>query len=131
MTGLLSRIADLSRPLASAGVAGATTFRPGMCATQDSQAWECCAASWSAAPFGPRNTIGIGIWPPDSYRIFAAELTIWSSARTAKFHVMNSTTGRRPAMAAPTPIPAKPSSAMGVSTTRVGPNSSSRPRLTL
>src|SRR3989440_1352232 len=66
MTGLLSRIADLRRPFASAGVAGATTFRPGMWDSQESHACECCAASCSAAPLGPRNTIGIGIWPPDS-----------------------------------------------------------------
>src|SRR6266567_4234011 len=131
MTGLASRIADLSSPFASAGVAGATTLSPGMCDNHASHAWECCAASCNAAPFGPRNTMGIGICPPDSYRIFAAELTIWSSARTAKFHVMNSITGRKPAIAAPTPIPANPSSAIGVSTTRWAPNSSSNPRLTL
>ena len=75
--------------------------------------------------------MGMGIWPPDMYSIFAAELTIWSSASTAKFHVMNSMTGRNPPIAAPTPIPANPSSAIGVSTIRLGPNSSSNPRLTL
>ena len=37
-------------------------------------------------------------------------------------------TGRSPTIAAPTPTPAKPSSVIGVSTTRIGPNSSSRPR---
>jgi len=131
MTGLLSRMADLSSPLASADVAGATTLRPGMWASHASQAWECWDDSCRAAPFGPRNTIGIGICPPDMYSIFAAEFTIWSSASSAKFQVMNSITGRRPAIAAPMPIPAKPSSAIGVSTTRRGPNSSSRPRLTL
>ena len=30
-----------------------------MCASHDSHACECCAESCSAAPFGPRNTIGI------------------------------------------------------------------------
>ena len=44
---------------------------------------------------------------------------IWSDARIEKFHVMNSITGRRPAIAAPTPTAAKPSSVIGVSTTRV------------
>ena len=34
-----------------------------------------------------------------------------------------STTGRRPAMAAPTPSPTKPASLSGVSMTRPGPNS--------
>src|SRR2546422_8405711 len=37
ITGLLSRIADFRRPLASAGVAGATTFRPGMWDSQRSE----------------------------------------------------------------------------------------------
>src|SRR5216683_1917749 len=44
---------------------------------------------------------------------------------------MNSTIGRRPAIAAPTPKPANPSSVIGVSMTRFGPNSSSNPRVTL
>ena len=131
MTGSSSRMADFSKPLASAGVAGVTTLSPGTWAYHASNAWECCAASWSAAPLGPRITIGTPTWPPDMYRILAAELTIWSIARRAKFHVMTSTTGRSPTMAAPTPKPVKPNSAMGVSTTRIGPNSLSSPRLTL
>src|SRR5687767_5493224 len=44
---------------------------------------------------------------------------------------MNSITGRSPAIAAPTPSPAKPSSVIGVSTTRISPNSSSMPFDTL
>ncbi len=65
------------------------------------------------------------------YSIFAATLTTWSMASRAKFHVMNSMMGRRPHMAAPTPTPAKPSSVMGVSTTRISPNSCSSPLDTL
>src|ERR1700722_3194275 len=42
-----------------------------------------------------------------------------------------STTGRRPVMAAPTATPVKPASEIGVSTTRLAPNSSSRPERTL
>src|SRR5579872_1511246 len=42
-----------------------------------------------------------------------------------------STTGRSPAMAAPTPIPLKPASEMGVSKTRSAPNSSTSPERTL
>src|SRR5579864_2407795 len=42
-----------------------------------------------------------------------------------------STTGRRPVMAAPTPIPVKPASEIGVSSTRSRPNSSTRPDRTL
>ena len=49
---------------------------------------------------------------------------IWSIACMAKFQVMNSTMGFRPSKAAPTPRPAKPCSVMGVSITRLSPNSS-------
>src|ERR1700728_3217737 len=42
-----------------------------------------------------------------------------------------STTGRRPVIAAPTPTPVNPASEIGVSTTREGPNSSTRPESTL
>ncbi len=63
------------------------------------------------------------------YSVLAAELMIWSTACMAKFQVMNSTIGFRPANAAPTPMPAKPCSVIGVSMMRFGPNSSSRPWL--
>ncbi len=52
-------------------------------------------------------------------------------ATSEKFHVIISMMGRSPAMAAPTPTPANPSSVIGVSTMRWGPNSWSRPLLTL
>ena len=45
--------------------------------------------------------------------------------------VMISSTGRRPRVAAPIPMPMKPSSEMGVSRTRLGPNSWKRPSVTL
>jgi hypothetical protein len=61
----------------------------------------------------------------------AAELITWSSAKIEKLNVMNSHTGRSPVMAAPTQIPAKPSSLMGVSTMRRSPNALSSPRDTL
>src|SRR3982074_1563034 len=44
---------------------------------------------------------------------------------------MISTTGRKPVIAAPTPIPVKPASEIGVSITRSAPNSSTRPANTL
>src|SRR3954471_20550915 len=44
---------------------------------------------------------------------------------------IRSTTGRSPVIAAPTPSPMKPGSEIGVSTTRVVPNSSTRPASTL
>ena len=75
--------------------------------------------------------MGQRICPPDMYSVLDAELMIWSIACMAKLKVMNSTIGRRPAKAAPTPIPANPASVIGVSITRRAPNSSSRPWLTL
>jgi hypothetical protein len=65
ITGLSSRMALLSSPLASAGVAGITTLSPGMWAYQLSNAWECCEASCNADPPGPRNTAGTPTWPFD------------------------------------------------------------------
>src|SRR5256885_12476771 len=44
---------------------------------------------------------------------------------------MMSTTGRNPVIAAPTPIPVKPASEIGVSITLSAPNSSTRPDNTL
>ena len=61
----------------------------------------------------------------------AAELMIWSIACMAKLKVMNSTIGFNPASAAPTPSPPKPCSVIGVSITRMLPNSCSSPWVTL
>src|SRR5467141_1899933 len=44
---------------------------------------------------------------------------------------MMSTTGRKPVIAAPTPMPVKPASEIGVSITRSAPNSSTSPDSTL
>ena len=63
--------------------------------------------------------------------ILAAEFMTWSMATNEKLKVMNSQIGRSPFIAAPTAIPAKPSSAMGVSITLFSPNSANMPWLTL
>jgi hypothetical protein len=60
----------------------------------------------------------------------AAFWTIWSKATSEKLMVIISTTGRSPVMAAPMPQPTMASSAIGASTTRIGPNVSSRPSVT-
>ena len=65
------------------------------------------------------------------YSVLAAELMIWSIACMAKLKVMNSTIGFKPDIAAPTPMPAKPCSVIGVSITRRAPNSCSSPCVTL
>src|SRR5579863_8938938 len=51
--------------------------------------------------------------------------------RVMKSPNMMSTTGCRPVIAAPTATPVKPASEMGVSTTRLAPNSSTNPERTL
>ena len=52
-------------------------------------------------------------------------------ASSEKLIVISSTTGRRPIIAAPTPMPTIVFSEIGVSRTRFSPNSSSRPAVTL
>ena len=74
-----------------------------------------------------RRTIGTESWPPDMKWALAAWLTSWSSASVMKSMNMISTTGRRPAWAAPTATPQTAPSLMGVLRTRSRPNSSDRP----
>ena len=124
-------MAAFSRPLASAGFAGATTLSPGACANQPSRDCECWAVSWLPAPLGVRITSGQRTSPPNMAPILAAWLITWSMAMSRKLIVMISTTGRSPSIAAPTPAPTKPSSEIGVSRTRSSPNSSSSPAVTL
>ena len=131
ITGSSSRMAAVSSAFASAGVDGATTFRPGMWAYQTSRFCEWVAASCWPPPPGVRMTIGTLTWPPNIACILAAWFTIWSIAIRLKLIVMISTTGRSPSIAAPIAAPTKPSSAIGVSTTRFGPNSASRPAVIL
>ena len=96
ITGSSERIALLSIPLASAGVPGSITIRPGIWAYQASSRCECVAARQPAMPELPRKTIGTANWPPLMYRMLAALLTIWSIATRLKLKVMNSMIGRRP-----------------------------------
>src|SRR5579863_8708701 len=64
-TGFSSRIAVLSRPLASYGVEGNTTFNPGAWLNQACSDCECCAAERRVAPSVVRITMGTRQWPPD------------------------------------------------------------------
>ena len=50
-------------PTTSAGVEGATTFRPGMAMAQFSTLWECCAPNRSPPPLAVRMTSGSETWP--------------------------------------------------------------------
>src|SRR5438445_107569 len=64
-TGLSSRIAVFRRPLASYGVDGNTTFKPGIWENQACSDCECCAADRRVAPRVARMTMGTFHLPPD------------------------------------------------------------------
>ena len=84
------------------------TFKPGTDANHGAKSWECCAATWEAAPLGPLITIGQFICPPDIYSVLAHVFIIWSIACNEKLKVINSTTGFNPPNAAPAAKPAPP-----------------------
>ena len=69
-------MADFNIPLASAGVAGQTTFIPGVLAAKFSGVWEWVAPTLVPPFAGPLNTIGTFINPPDMYLTLAALLKI-------------------------------------------------------
>ncbi len=58
-------MAVFNRPLASAGVEGMTTLRPGMWLNQACSDCECCAAERRVAPRVVRSTMGTFHLPPD------------------------------------------------------------------
>ncbi len=125
-TGSSQRIDDFRRPLLSAGVAGVTTTRPGVCTYQASGDWECCAAIPPRIPMGIRATSGTRACPPNMYRALAAWLTSSETEHMAKSENRISAIGRVPASAAPTAAPMIVDSEIGVSTIRSGPNSACR-----
>ncbi|MNV53478.1 hypothetical protein D3C71_1456300 [compost metagenome] len=65
ITGSLSRIACINRPLASYGEDGQTTFRPGMCVHSEVSICECWAAARRPAPYMVRITSGVTALPPN------------------------------------------------------------------
>ena len=112
-----------SNPAASAGVEGQTTFSPGMCMNRLSRDWEWVAALPRPVPCWPRITRGILAWPPNTYRVLATWLKIWSAATKAKSQYISSAMGRIPPEAAPRAAPMMADSEMGVLRTRSVPNS--------
>ena len=65
------------------------------------------------------------------YRVLAISLATRSQHTAKKSENMISATGRRPVIAAPIAAPRIACSAIGVSMTRLGPNSSRRPTVVL
>src|SRR6266699_2544696 len=57
-TGSGSAMAEASRPFASGGVAGTTTFRPGVCKNTPSRLSEWSSGVRTPPPYGARTTIG-------------------------------------------------------------------------
>ena len=55
----------MSRPLASYGLDGTTTLRPGMWVKIGYSACECWAAARSPAPYMVRTTTGVTALPPN------------------------------------------------------------------
>jgi hypothetical protein len=131
MTGSSSRTAAAISPTTSTGVDGATTFRPGIIIAQFSMLWECCAPNRRPPPFAVLITSGSVTWPPVMYRVLAIWFAMMSQQVAKKSENINSATGRSPVIAVPITAPVITSSEIGVSRTRLSPNSSSRPGVVL
>ena len=112
----------------SAGVEGITTVSPGMWASSASRLCECWLPDERPAPNWVRTVSAISAPPPVMNGSLAAWLSSWSKQTPRKSRYISSTTGRMPAMAAPTPSPMIAVSEIGVSRTR-SPNRSRRPRV--
>ena len=89
----------------SAGVEGMTTVSPGMWASSASRLWECWLPEERPAPNWVRTVSAISAPPPVMNGSLAAWLSSWSRQTPRKSRYISSTTGRMPAMAAPTAEP--------------------------
>ena len=121
---------EVSRPLASAGVDGTTTFRPGTWASHASSDCEWVAPELSPPKTAVRRVSGAPSSPPDMNRALAAWLTSWSSPMLTKSMIISSATGRSPARAVPTAAPTMAASEIGVSRTRSVPKVVDSPLVT-
>lgn len=131
VTGSFSLIALTSRPYASVGVAGSTVLTP-QCANMLYGWSECCPPQPGRQPAaGSRNVTGTLACPPVITDTLFAWLAICSNTSSKRNGIWYSTTGRRPASAAPSAKSVNPCSDSGVSTTRSGPNRSSSPVVVL
>ena len=101
ITGFSSRIAAFSRPFASAGVAGAAIFSPGMPISQETGICEWMAPKRPPPPTTERMTSGTLWRPPVRNQYFVAWLISESMDSARKSPNMISSTGRLPVRAAP------------------------------
>ena len=120
-TGLSSRIADFRRPFASAGVDGATIFRPGIPISQETGICEWIAPKRAPPPTTERITSGTLCRPSVRNQYLVDWLIRLSMESARKSPNMISSTGRFPDTAAPNAAPVIASSEIGVSKTRLAP----------
>src|SRR5260370_39658501 len=118
-------MAAFNKPLASYVVDGTTTLMPGLWKNQASGLLEWNGPPFVPPPEGQRITIGTGI--PTRQYILEAILIIWSKPQVIKSINCISAIGRMPIITEPTADPIIAASDMGVSITRSGPNSASKP----
>jgi len=112
----------------SAGLDGITTVSPGIWARRASRLCECWLPDDRPAPNWVRTVRPMVAAPPVMNGSLAAWLSNWSRQTPRKSRYITSTTGRSPAMAAPTPSPTMAVSEMGVSRTR-SPKRARSPRV--
>ena len=128
-TGSSDRIAALSSPLASAGVDGMTTVRPGDVREQRLEALRVLAAR--AAPGAELvRTVSAtrGAAGHERHLRGLVEELVEASADEVEVHDLDDRP--QPGIAAPTPRPTIALSEIGVSRTRASPNRSCSPRVT-
>ena len=101
MTGFSSRIAAFNNPFASAGVDGATIFRPVIPISQETGICEWIAPKRPPAPTTERITSGQPCFSPLRNQYLVAWLIRLSIESARKSPNMISSTGRRPVIAAP------------------------------
>ena len=110
-TGSSLASADAINPLASWGVAGYSTLRPGMWATSAVQSCECCAPY--LLPTEQRSTTGSFRIPADIACHLAIWLKISSPARPMKSPYISSIRLRPPSIAWPTAVATMAASEIG------------------
>src|SRR6185369_4746303 len=126
-TGFSSRIACLSRPLASPGVEGQAILSPGTEWNQPIGVCEWIAPKRPPAPTTDSTTSGTLACSFERYQYFVHWLTMPSITSGRKSPNMISITGRLPDTALPKAAPISASSEIGVSNTRASPYFSASP----
>ena len=118
ITGFGSRIAALSRPLASAAEYGAITFRPGMCAYQGGIVLAVLRADAGGRTVGAAEHDGAAHLAAGHVERLGRRIDDLIDRLHGEVEGHELDDRRARPCAAPTPMPAKPCSVIGVSITR-------------